>query len=168
MKFPLFVSLAIGAYMSSRCATAAVSHESYCPPTRAALSFAGAGAKNCGFDHYEASLRERRVLAECVAKARAQGHPVAFGYIGHTPDSFMCTLGISRADKRYWSVKYVLDYSFPANDPRRGPTMFVGRCESIEITQTESKDPAPFTTAQCVADEDAFNYFKRASFSTPR
>jgi len=162
MKFLLLVGLAIGASTVSGCATVSTANDFYCPPTRVALSFAGVNTENCGFDHYQASLGERRTLAACVAKARAQGRPVAFGYIGHTPDSFMCTLGISRADRQFWSVEYVQDYSFPANDPRRGPTMFVGKCSSIEVAQSASGHPAPFTTAQCVDDEEAFGYFKKA------
>jgi hypothetical protein len=170
MKSVIFFGLVMGIAILSGCSTAPTvssADEWYCPPTRAALSCAGTGAENCGFDHYDAPPKERLALVNCVAKARAQGHPVAFGYIEHTPDSFMCTLGISRADNQYWSVEYSLDYSFPADDPRRGPAMFVGKCSSIKMTQTESKDPAPFTSAQCVADDEAFGYFRKHSLPPP-
>jgi hypothetical protein len=97
------------------------------------VALSGANAIDCGLLHIDGNRYSREDVTSCAHRAAASGKPYRFGFSAVGVDSGFCNVAVRTADGSKYYLEYNYDLSFPDGDKRRGPTLYVGRCETIEF-----------------------------------
>jgi len=103
------------------------------------VALSGANAIDCGLLHIDGNRYSREDVTSCAHRAAASGKPYRFGFGAVGVDSGLCNVAVRTADGSKYYLEYNYDLSFPDGDKRRGPTLYVGRCETIEFLNRSSK-----------------------------
>ena len=163
LRIAHFIPLLLGVLVLSACASAPRRYPAYCPPLSYVFSFAGDEARDCGTDLYAKSDRVRRGTQQCVQRSLANGSPVVYGYTASTPDSSICGFAVHRHDQTQWIVEFARDLSFGYGDDRRRPTLFVGKCDRVDVETRKGEYRIPFREQGCSGNQSAFDEFINAS-----
>jgi hypothetical protein len=99
-------------------------------------------------------------MEQCAAEAEASRRPFRFGvgFIG--VDNGMCHVVVRDDAGQLWSIEHEYDVSFANDDPRHGPTLFVGRCKSMEWSGLRD-DGDFFLLDRCESDDAGFDEVSR-------
>jgi hypothetical protein len=105
---------------------------------------------------------ERKRMMACARKAMASSRPYRFGSGIFGVDAGFCEAVVRAPDGQIWSLRYDVDFSFPKDDPRSHPTLFVGRCDAVELLHDVRDDGVFFQAKACRQDNDGFDRVKAA------
>jgi hypothetical protein len=122
---------------------------------------AGPGAIDCGWLEFHRRSDRQRMIA-CARKAMASSRAYRFGSGVFGVDAGFCEAVVRASDGQIWSLRYDVDFSFPRDDPRSHPTLFVARCDAVELLRDVREDGVFFDAKACRLDDDGFERVKAA------